>query len=770
MKVHFKLRWLPALSLAFVLAFTLSSPLKADAAGVNMQNGMPPDGVTIGTDGNPSPTIVSFGGKQWDVIGYDGDGVASAADTMTLLLANGQRYGETAFDYSNTVNEYSGSDLQSAMDSYAGSITGKEASLITTRDLPGGGGNYGDAGYDADLIAGPDVTGAKFWPLSVGEAGLLNQGVCNVSASWWLRSPSYGQGSIYGVCAAYVDAGGYINESGAPVGGYSNEVRPAFILDLATMPVLFSSASVDSGSGAGPYIRSKADAAPGGGLLDVAATNEAPGVPIKFTFLDPSMATPTLALAGTTNGTSSISFGYSGAATGTKQYLSCVLEQSGVVKYYGKLADCADASAANGIFILPTGNGTVPGTYDLKLFCEQANDTYDASDATGHDFSDFAGAPVGSMTLTVDADGNGTVGGTGFSTDNTTPTLTPGAVSRTSDANATVKFTSSEAGWYMWVLDSATTSPALIPLTTAEQTITFDSLTSLTAGPHTLMIGAWDAAGNTSDILTVNIPAYQGDSLQAVLDMIDSLPDTVVTWADADKLAAATNAFEALSNTDLIQMQQDYQDYIDRLYTAQAQAMPVNERDGNVSVSGDLPWNVRIEATPPAASGSLYNTFLGKLGGKKLLALYDIKLIDILTGDEYILPDGMTVTVTIDKLPLTGEKNVIIAHEKGAGVEYITGSVNGNKISFSAASFSLYGVAADQTSEGGNGGNGNNNNNGGSSGNGNNGNAGTSVSSAGSPQTGDSSNAGSLWIMLLASAGLITAALSMKPFRKRRKV
>jgi len=737
MKVHFKLRWLPALLLAFVLAFTLSSPLKADAAGVNMQNGMPPDGVTVGIDGNPAPTIVSFDGVQWDVIGYDGSGVASAADTMTLLLANVQSNWASYFDTSS--NAYNGSTLKSTMDYYAGLVPAKESTLIIPRNLSGGGGNYGETGYDEDLIAGAGVTGAKFWPLSVGEASQLDNAVLTFSSELWrLRSPGTDPGPLYVINAAYVNSDGSIHPEGIAVNtGY--HLRPAFNLDLSS--VLFSSASVNSGSGAGPYIRTKADAMPGGVLLDVAATNEVPGVPIKFTFLDPSMATPTLALAGTTNGTGSISFGYTGATTGTKQYISCVLEQGGVVKYYGKLADCASASAANGIFILSltSGNGPAPGAYDLKIFCEQANDINGSTDATSHDFSDFAGAPVGSMTLTVDASGNGTVGGSGFSIDSTTPTLTPGAVSRTSDADATVKFTSSEAGWYMGTLDGEPLSLTLIPMTAAEQTITFDSLTT---GSHTLMILAFDAAGNTSNVLNIDIPAYTDDALQALLDMIDSLPDPVKTWADADKVAEATIALNALSDDDQNQLWDEYQDYYYKLYDAQAQAMDVNERDRNVYVSGDLPWNVRIVATPIASSETQYKTFLGKLGGKKLIALYDIKLINLLTGDDFEMPTGMSVIITIKNLPLAGEKNIVIAHEKGTGAEYITAHVKGSTVWFSAYSFSLYGVAADKTSAGGGG------------------------TASSSPQTGDSSNTGSLWILLLASAVLIAAAA--RAMRRRK--
>ncbi|MCL2071302.1 MAG: hypothetical protein FWH07_03600, partial [Oscillospiraceae bacterium] len=110
-------------------------------------------------------TIVGFGGKQWAVIGYDGDGVASATNTLTLLLANGQSYGTSAFrpgqssdpgdgtmkqnpaandswwyannpsDMTNwdSPNEYRGSTLQQQMDVIADGLPEKENALIITR-------------------------------------------------------------------------------------------------------------------------------------------------------------------------------------------------------------------------------------------------------------------------------------------------------------------------------------------------------------------------------------------------------------------------------------------------------------------------------------------------------------------------------------------------------------------------------------------------------------------------------------------------------------
>ncbi len=100
--------------------------------------------------------------------------------------------------------------------------------------------------------------------------------------------------------------------------------------------------------------------------------------------------------AQSTQSDTTLSFSYTDAATGTNQYISCVLvDNSGAVKYYGKLAD--SSSAASGALSVPL-SGVADGTYTLKLFSEQAN---------GDMYTDFAGTPI-EMGLSVSS-GTGTV-------------------------------------------------------------------------------------------------------------------------------------------------------------------------------------------------------------------------------------------------------------------------------------------------------------------------------------------------------------------------
>jgi hypothetical protein len=101
--------------------------------------------------------------------------------------------------------------------------------------------------------------------------------------------------------------------------------------------------------------------------------------------------------------------------------------------------------------------------------------------------------------------------------DTTAPSLTAGAVSRTSDTEGTIKFTSDEVGSYYYdiVADGASapvidTSGAGIACTTAETTIS--NPTGLTAGARDIYIQVKDGAGNVSNALKIDIAAYVAPS------------------------------------------------------------------------------------------------------------------------------------------------------------------------------------------------------------------------------------------------------------------
>ena len=181
-------------------------------------------------------------------------------------------------------------------------------------------------------------------------------------------------------------------------------------------------------------------------------------------------------------------------------------------------------------------------------------------------------------------------------------------------------------------------------------------------------------------------------------------------------------------------------DVKDKLKEAQEKAEEINHTDGDITVTGDdLPWYVRVAVTPIPETDARYSPFFDKLSEKKLLALYDIKLINTLTGEDYELSAGQSVTVEIAGTSLDGKDEIAIAHQKKDGtIEYLAATVIRNKVTFKVFDFSLYGVTA-KAQAGGQ-----------------------------APQTGDNSNL-FLWI-LIGGAALAVLGGTLIIGRKRKNV
>ena len=320
-------RILPVLlALCLALGLIAIAPVAASAAGeIGIQAGLPTFAVNTAT-----PTIIGFGGKQWAVIGYNGTGVASTSGTLTLLLANGLSYGNSAFnpvwDQPDS-HYYSVSALKTAMEIAYDWLPPMEQALVIPRDLAGGSGLYNTETYDGDKVAGSAVTGAKFWPLSSNEATAVNSEVRKFSAWWWLRSPGILRGNT-----ALVHRGGFVNLGGRNVDDEGGGLRPALQLNLSS--VLFTS---DTAGGA-----------------------------VKFTMQDASLALGSVTATGHTGDT--VSFDYSGATAG-KTLSAVVLGSGGAVKYYGKLVASTAASGSASI--------TLPGDFQaadtVQIFVEDCN-------------------------------------------------------------------------------------------------------------------------------------------------------------------------------------------------------------------------------------------------------------------------------------------------------------------------------------------------------------------------------------------------------------
>lgn len=176
------------------------------------------------------------------------------------------------------------------------------------------------------------------------------------NAIWWLRSSSDDDDDYAGL----VTGDGTIN-SGL-VNGDGCLLSPAMNVDLSK--VLFASPARDI----------KPNASTDGTLIEVGEHNN--NRDWKLTLKDDNRSSFTASRTGETGGVNpgeTVSITYSGAKTGVDEYVSVMLaDTNNKILYYGRIASNSESS---------TGTVTIPstletGTYTLKVYSEQCNDSY----------------------------------------------------------------------------------------------------------------------------------------------------------------------------------------------------------------------------------------------------------------------------------------------------------------------------------------------------------------------------------------------------------
>ena len=182
-------------------------------------------------------------------------------------------------------------------------------------------------------------------------------------------------------------------------------------------------------------------------------------------------------------------------------------------------------------------------------------------------------------------------------------------------------------------------------------------------------------------------------SIGDVSDAIDNLPDKVTTRKQADLVAQVTVRFEALSQEERAQLPQSL---LQKLARLQQESGVVNAMHGTIGIAG-LPWYVRVIVDEQDLDDDKRALFSDAIGERELTALFDIHLVNTLTGDEYRLPDGQSVTVSINDSELAKRRNMVIAHQLEDGsIELLDAkaSADGSAVEFTTHSFSLFGHAA----------------------------------------------------------------------------
>lgn len=278
---------------------------------------------------------------------------------------------------------------------------------------------------------------------------------------WWLRSPGFNN-----KMAASIDEEGGDLYEGNPVNDKSFAVRPAFNLNLSS--VLFTSAATaDSGKSAS------------GMDSGLTAVQNYSGNDWKLTLKDSSR--DSFSVSNQTWSGNTLTFSYSDARTGTNEYISAVIEDNGVITYYGRILQLdgtTNGASGKANLSLPSGV-TSSDTAKLYVFNEQYNGDYKTDYAS--ELSPIP-APAAEQPPVI-----------------TTTTLQDGKVgeaySQALAATGTTPIT--------WALGSGSSLPAGLTLSLSG----IISGTPTTAGTFTFTVKATNSAGDDTKGLTIVIQA-----------------------------------------------------------------------------------------------------------------------------------------------------------------------------------------------------------------------------------------------------------------------
>lgn len=436
-------------------------------------------------------TYTTSGPIKWRVL----DDQTNTGETGLFLLSDGLLgtgyYGGVYFDntspYSNT---WQGSDAQAWCNTFASSnLDSRELAAIleTTKSDDA----FTSSTYSVPFAASENIlNGDKVFFLSAEEAensayGFTddNARIANYGGSagvWWLRSPN----AYNPTYAGAVNSTGTVDDRSRV--DFDWAARPAFNLDLNS--VLFTSAAeggkIPAANGGGNQGGEAADA-----IFEI---GDYDGNEWKLTLLDEAHKNFEISNATTNSSGNTIAFSYSGAQTGTNEYISVVIEDSGAITHYGRILQLdgtTNGASGTASLVLPTG---VTLDNDTKLYV--FNEQYNGGEKDDTKLTDYA-----SNLISVNVD-------------TTAPALTAGATTRDSETAATVRFTSDEVGEYYYaVVESGDTAPTIdttgdgTTCISGTNTISISDLTDTAA--KDIYIVAKDAAGNVSQQLKITIPA-----------------------------------------------------------------------------------------------------------------------------------------------------------------------------------------------------------------------------------------------------------------------
>lgn len=183
-------------------------------------------------------------------------------------------------------------------------------------------------------------------------------------------------------------------------------------------------------------------------------------------------------------------------------------------------------------------------------------------------------------------------------------------------------------------------------------------------------------------------------SIAAVEDMIQNLSEDTYGKEEVDAVISAAKAFDALDDaeTELISAEAK-----EKFEKARDLAAAFNHESNGVQVTGNIPWYVALIVTLGNDTDNYVPT------GLETIVPYDMQLWDLMADCKYVLAHGEKVTLTMD-VPDNSDLYdglTIVHYMDETHYEFIELHIDGDRMSFSTASFSPFNVAGSTVLVGG---------------------------------------------------------------------
>lgn len=177
------------------------------------------------------------------------------------------------------------------------------------------------------------------------------------------------------------------------------------------------------------------------------------------------------------------------------------------------------------------------------------------------------------------------------------------------------------------------------------------------------------------------------NQIKEVMNQIDSLKENASGLPDLDSLIKAYKDYTALTEEEksAVSNASKLMDYT-KLYGE------IHHKDVETGVRVEgLPWHVQLVVKVLSLEQEEVTSLREKAGEHKIYGLYSFTLTDILTDEAYTLENPVEVTMKKPDTP-AGEALVMIHQKSDSSIAYIDVTVDDEEMTFTATSFSIFGV------------------------------------------------------------------------------